>query len=52
MIGPQQLTRANQRRLDARFSFADMSFDVFYHDDCVIHNETYRKDDRENRQQI
>ncbi len=50
--GTHQLARADQRRLHARFTFAHVSFDVFDDDDGVVHHQSHRQHDCEDRQQV
>jgi hypothetical protein len=49
---PDDLARADQRRLDRRQAFLDMAVDVLDHHDGVIDHQPDRQHHRQQRQQI
>ena len=49
---PDQLARAEQRRVIRRASLADVALDVLDHDDRVVDDQTDRQHDRQQGQQI
>ncbi len=52
MIGPDQLARPEQRRFAFGPPFAQVALDVFDDDDGVVHHQTDRKHDGEQREQV
>ena len=49
---PDQLARPDQRGLEWRAPFAQMAFDVFNHHDRVVHDQSDRQHDRQQREQV
>ena len=52
MIGPDQLARTDQRRLEPRLALAHVALDVFDHHDRVVDHESNRQHDSEDREQV